>query len=163
MLCGWKMSYSQKIGFFWSKFRWSPPHSKLEAHMRSFLGDFPFVMEQAICALTFSKSIQSSCAQSSPCPKGKTPTQIGHHMWKILAPTFVQLMRLPPKTSNAKVTKKPLCLEYEAFMCYFDPHGSGHHPTLVDTFHPCRLPLVGRKPIRILGGDPFRVVWAFKG
>ena len=43
--------------------------------MSSFLGDFPFVMEQATHALIYLsfKSIQSSCAQLSPCPKGGIP------------------------------------------------------------------------------------------
>ena len=70
--------------------------------MRPFLGDFPDFIEQATCALIFTKSIQSSCAQPSPCPKGKKP----HPNWALyakdywllnLAPTFGQLMRPLPK------------------------------------------------------------------
>jgi hypothetical protein len=37
-------------------------------------------------------------------------------------------------------------LEYEVFICYFNPHGCGHHLTPVFTFHPCRLPPSGSQP-----------------
>ena len=32
--------------------------------------------------------IRSSCSRLSPCPKGESPTQIGHNMSKILALKF---------------------------------------------------------------------------
>ena len=89
----------------------------------------------------FSKSIQSSGAQLPPCPTRKTiPPKFGIICEKILAPTLGQLMRPPPKTSNANLTRNPTCLKQEVFICYFGAHDSGHHPTPVDTFHPHRLP-----------------------
>ena len=49
-------------------------------------------------------------------------------------------MRPPPKTSDSKLTQNPTHLEYENFICYFDPHDNLHHPTTISTFHPRRLP-----------------------
>ena len=66
--------------------------------------------------------------------------------WLLNASTFWQLMRSPPKTSNANLIKNPTCLEHEVFICYFDSHGSGHHLTQVDTFHPHKLPPSGSQP-----------------
>ena len=70
--------------------------------------------------------------------KEKTPPKLGiicERYWFLnLAPTFELHMKLPPKTSNANLMKNPTCLEYEVFISYFDPHGSGHHPTPIDTF-----------------------------
>jgi len=71
-----------------SKFRWSPSSSKLEGPHKVILGDFPFFMEEATCTLISPNSIWSSYAQPSPWSKGKNSTQIGHHMWKILASKF---------------------------------------------------------------------------
>jgi hypothetical protein len=51
MLLGWQMSYSQKIEFFGANLRWGPSPSKLEGPHKVILGDFPFFMEQATCAL----------------------------------------------------------------------------------------------------------------
>ena len=36
----------------------------------------------------------------------KNPTQIGHHVWKALAPKFRQLMGPPPKKRNSKLCNK---------------------------------------------------------
>ena len=112
---------------------------------------FPHLHEASnMCTHFFSKSIRSSWAQPSPCPKEgkKKPTKIGHHFFKRywllnLPPTFGQHMEPPLKTSNANLTKRITCLEYEVFICYFGPHGSGHHPPPGDTFHPRRLPPSG--------------------
>jgi hypothetical protein len=76
-------------------------------------------------------------------------------------------MEPPPKTINAALSKNPYMLggalftlftlltggfwgkpmwgtfwvwdEYEVFISYFGPHGSGHHPSPIDTL-PHRLP-----------------------
>ena len=53
---------------------------------------------------------------------------------KDIALTFELHMKPPPKASNANLTQNPTCLEYEVFIWYFGPHGSGHHPTLIDAF-----------------------------
>ena len=137
-----------KIWGLWSKFRWSLSPSKLEGPGTwGILGDFPFFMKWATCALIFSKSKRSSCAQPPPCSKGKEPPKLGiiceRHWLLILAPPFGQHMKTPSKTSNANLTNNPTCLEYEVFICYFGPHGGEHHPTPVDTFHPCGLPPSG--------------------
>ena len=113
-------------------------------HMRSFWEDFPFFMEQATCALIFFLDPSSQGVHNHHLVlRGKYPTQIGHHMWKIpapkLAPTFGQHMEPPPQPSNANVTKNPTYLRYEIFICYFGLHDSGHHPTQ-NTFHSRRLP-----------------------
>ena len=50
------------------------------------------------------------------------------------------LMGPPPKQSYANLIHILTCLEYEVFISYFGPHGS---PTLVDTFHPRKLPPSG--------------------
>jgi hypothetical protein len=99
MFSGWQMGYFQNFWIFLIKFGWSLSPSKLEAPYEVKFGRFPFFMEHATCALIFfsSKSIRSNCAQLLPCPKGRKPHQIGHHMWKILALVFGQLMGLPPK------------------------------------------------------------------
>ena len=52
----------------------------------------------------------------------------------------------PPSNNNNSKQRNPTCLEYEAFICYFNPHDNGHNPALVDAFHPHRLPPSGRKP-----------------
>ena len=92
MLYEWQMSYSQKIGdlfiLFFIKFRWNLSSPKLEGSHEAIWGDFPFFMEQATYAHRSPKSVRSSYAQPSPCPKGKNPAQNGHHMWKIIAPKF---------------------------------------------------------------------------
>jgi hypothetical protein len=134
---------------FWSKFRWSPSSSKLEGPHEVILGDIPFFMEQATCALIFSKSIQSSCAQLSPCLKGKNPTQIGHHMWKILAPKFGQHTKPPPKNKKCQPNRKSHMLGVWEFICYFGPHGIGHHPTCRN---PCQLRLIYRHRFSTLAG-----------
>ena len=51
-------------------------------------------------------------------------------------------MGLPFKKNNSK-RRNPTCLEYEAFICYFNPHDNGHNLALVDAFHPRRLPPSG--------------------
>ena len=53
---------------------------------------------------------------------------------------FGQCLELPSKTNDANLTKNSICLEFEVFICYFDPHDRGHHPTPVDAFHPRGLP-----------------------
>ena len=90
IVCWWQMSYSHKFWLFLSKFRWSLSPSKLEGPHEVILGDFLFLhWASNMCTNSFSKSIWLSYAQPSPCPKGtKNPTQIGHHMWKILASKF---------------------------------------------------------------------------
>jgi hypothetical protein len=74
--------------------------------------------------------------------RGKTPPKLviifERYWFPNLTPTFEQLMGPPPKQTN--LTNNPTCLEHEVFICYFGPHGSGHHPTLVDTLHSHRLP-----------------------
>ena len=114
-------------------------------------GRFPlFHGASNMCTNFFSESIWLSCAQLSPSPKEENPPPILSILFERywlpnLTPTFEQLMGPAPKTSNASLTKIPTCLEHEVFMCYFGPHGSGHYPTLVDTFHPCRLPPSGSR------------------
>ncbi len=130
-----KWATPKKLGiylfYFFIKFRWNLSSPKLEGSHEAIWGDFPFFMEQATCALISSsfKSIWWSCGQLSPCPKGKTPPKLGikceRYRLLNLTLTFEQHMEPPPKTSNAKLTKKnPTCLEYEVFICYFGPHGS---------------------------------------
>ena len=79
----------KKKKVFWSKFRWSSSPSKLEGHMRSVLEGFAFSWGKhhvhSILFIFNEKSNLSSCAQPSPSRKGKCPTYIVHHMWKILA------------------------------------------------------------------------------
>jgi hypothetical protein len=109
------------------------------------LEDFSHYMEQVTCALVF--FLQSPSAQvvhNRHCVlRERTPPKLyiicDKYQHLHLAPTFEQHMEPPPKTSNAKLTKSPTCLEYEVFKRYFGPHGGGHYPTLVDTFHPHRL------------------------
>jgi hypothetical protein len=110
----------------------------------------------------YSKSIQPSYAQLSPYPKGRKNLPKLSIMWKILALIFGQIMGPPFKTSIANLTKNPTCLEYDAFIYYFGPHDSEHHPTSVDTFHPHRLPPNGpHTPSKYwVAWHPFRVAWA---
>ena len=59
-----------------------------------------------------------------------------------------------PKQANANLTKNPTCLNYEVFICYFGPHGSGLHqytPSIHVDYH------LVTNPIIILGDDLFRV------
>ena len=58
---------------------------------------------------------------------------------------------------EANVHAKHTCLKYEGFICYFDPHGSEHHPTLVDPFHTCRFPPSRSHTPSKLDGDSFQV------
>ena len=68
-----------KIGCFLTRLD-EVRHLKVVEPHEVILGDFPFLIEKAICALVFfPKSIQSTCAQPSPL-MGKSPTEIGHHM-----------------------------------------------------------------------------------
>ena len=97
--------------------------------------------------------IRSYFAHLLPCPKGVKPSIksgiIRERYWILnLAPTCGQLMSSHPRTSKYQPNKKnPTCLEYEVFLCYFGPHGSGHHPSGVDTFHPRRLPHSGTQTL----------------
>ena len=94
-----------QIWGFFSKFRWSLSPSKLEGHMRSFWEIF-FLWNNQHVHLILSKSIGSSCAQPSLCPKGdirfskKTPTRIVHNMWKILVPKFGSYIWAAHKTTS---------------------------------------------------------------
>ena len=99
----------------------------------------------------------------------KNPTQIGHHMWVILAPNlappFEQHMESPPKTSNANLTKFLTCmLKIWGFYILFwstwlwEPTYTSRHLFI---YVDCHLP--GCKPCRILGGHPFRVAWVLNG
>jgi hypothetical protein len=133
---------------FLRKFKWSPSPLKLEGPHEVIFGYLPFFMKQATCTLIFSWiHLVKLCTTVTLSWGEKNPTQIEHYMWKILAlnlaRTFGQHMEPPPKTSNANLTKNHACLEYEVFIYYFGPHANGQHPTLVDTFHPCRLPPSG--------------------
>ena len=105
------------------------------------LGDSPFFMEQTTQALVSFPNLSSQVVHNHHLVlKGKkTQPKLdiiceGYCLLNS-APIFGQHIEPHPKTSNAKLTKNPTCLEYEVF----GPHGSGHHPTLVDTFHPPRL------------------------
>jgi hypothetical protein len=110
------------------------------------LRDSFFLMEQATRALfSFPNPYSHVVHNHHLVVKGKEIQPkldiICEGYWLLnLAPTFGQHMEPPPQISNAKLTKNPTCLEYEVFICYFGWRGSGHHPTLVDTFHPRRLP-----------------------
>ena len=96
MLCGWQMSYSQRIGFLganldevrhpqswratWGHFGRLPPFhgaSNMSTYRKSNIYIYIF--------FSF-KSVWSSCAQPPPYPKGKKPTQTRHHI--ILALKF---------------------------------------------------------------------------
>ena len=131
------------------------------------LEDFLFFMEQATCALVFFfllKTIQLSYAQQSPCPKEeKNPTQFGHHMWKILAPTFGQHMEPLPKHKQCQ-TNKILHVWSQRFLYIILAHvvvGTTLHEWIPSFHTNCHL--VDCKPIKILCGNQFRVAWAFKG
>ena len=71
MFCEWQVTYLDEVRH----------RQSWRGHMRSFWKISPFFMEQATCALIyFSKSIQSSCAQPPPCPKGKKKKK-NHPNW----------------------------------------------------------------------------------
>lgn len=70
----------------------------------------------------------------------KTPPNLSIICERYWLLTFEQLVGPHLKRSNSKPTKNPTSLEYEFFICCFDPYISGHHPTSVDTFYPRRLP-----------------------
>ena len=109
----------------------------------------PLLMKQATCALIFFPNPFCQVVHNRPLLlRGESPTQIVHHMWKILAfnlaPTIwathgttSQNKQMPTQQQN------PTCLEYEVFISCFGPHDSGHHLTLVNSFHPRRLPPSG--------------------
>ena len=143
-----KWAIPKKMGF-WSKYRWSTSPSKFEGPHEVILGVFPFFMEQATFALLFIQMhLLKLCTTVTLSKRGKTPPKLGiiceRYRLLNLAPTFGQHMERPSKTSNANPNKKnPTCLEHEVFICDFGPHGSGHHPTPVHTFHPRRLPPCG--------------------
>ena len=145
----------KKLGvFFFSKVRWSPSPSKVEGPHEVILWDFPFLMEQATCALI------SFLFQIHPVKlymhnhhlilRGKNPTQVGHHMWKILASKFWSYiwatLATASKNKQCQLNKKSTCLEFVVFICYFGSHGSGHQPTVVGTFIHVDYCLVGHKP-----------------
>ena len=96
------MSYSQKkLGFFQQLDEVCHLQS-WRGHMRSIWRISLFHGSRNMCTRFF----PHPSGELSPCLEGKNPTQIGHHMWKILAHTFKQHMQLPPKTSNANLTQK---------------------------------------------------------
>ena len=123
------------------------------------------------------------CANCFPNPSGQvvnnhylilrgkfyTPPKLGIVCDKILTPKFGSYIWATHGTTsqNKQCQSKnniPTCLEYEVFICYFDSHGSGHHPTLVDTFHlhvDCHL--VGRKPHQIIRWRPISGCMTLKG
>lgn len=74
-------------------------------------------MEQAACALIFSKSGQV-VHDCHLVLRGKAPPKLGiicQRYWLLnLAPTFGQLMGPHPKTSYSKLTT---CQKYEVFIC----------------------------------------------
>ena len=110
------------------------------------------------------KTIQLSYAQQSPCPKEeKNPTQFGHHMWKILAPTFGQHMEPLPKHKQCQ-TNKILHVWSQRFLYIILAHvvvGTTLHEWIPSFHTNCHL--LDCKPIKILCGNQFRVAWAFKG
>ena len=158
-----------KSWVFLSKFRWSLSPSKLEGHMRSSLGGFPFFIEQATCTLVFFLPNPSGQVVHNHhlVLRGKKNTHsYWHHMWKITSPKFASYIWAAHVTASQNKQYQPnknvTCLEYEVFICYFGPHGSGHQPTPVDTFHPWDYHMMDHKPIIVLDNDPFRVAWALK-
>ena len=145
MLCGWQMSCSKnKIGLFWANL---DGVFTLKGHMRSSWKISFFFMQQATPALIFSKSVWLIMHNYHLVLRGKFSPNVDivskRYLLLNLGSSIGQHMELPPKTSNTNLTDNPTCLEFGVFICYFGPHGSGHHPTLVGTFHPCRLPPSG--------------------
>jgi hypothetical protein len=140
MLCEWQMSLLPKFGGFLSKFRWSPSPSKLEEQHEVILGDFPLSWGKIHVHSFFSNSIQSSCAQPPACHMG----EITHPNWapymKDIGSYIWATHGIASHNKQCKPHKKILRAWSMTFHIFFDPHGSGHHPTLVDTFHPHRLP-----------------------
>ena len=135
------MSYTQNFGFFWAIFDEVRHPQSWRGHMRSFWKISLFHGASNMYTTCFPNPSNQVVHNCHLVLRGKKPpTQIGHHMWKILAPTFGQHLEPPPKIRNANLTKIPTCLEFEVFICYFGPHGSEHHSTPINTFHPCRLP-----------------------
>ena len=138
MLCGLKTSYSQKFGFSWANLEEVRHPQSWRGHMRSYL--FTFFMEQATCALSIFQIhlVHNRHHVLRKRKKKKTPPKLGiicESYWHLnLALAFEQHLEPPPKTSNANLSQNPTCLEYEVFICYLGPHGSGHHPTPIDTF-----------------------------
>jgi hypothetical protein len=81
-----------------------------------------------------------------------------------LAPTIEQHIELPPKTSNANLSRKIYMLGIWYFYMLFWPTWQWAPPyTNRHVFIHVDRHLVDRKPSKILGGDPFRVSWACKG
>jgi hypothetical protein len=75
----------------------------------------------------------------------KTPPKLGIICERLLAPKFGSYIWAAHGTTSQNKQSQPnkksyMVGGYEGFICNFGPHGSGHHSTLVDTFHPCRLP-----------------------
>ena len=134
-----------KLCYLLSKFRRSPSPSKSEGPHEVILRDFPFFMVLTTCALMFFPNPSGQVVHNHHLVLREiNPIQIGHHMWNILALEFGSYisahMELPAQTTNAYPTKNNACLDYEVFICYFGPHGSGHHPTPINTFHARGLP-----------------------
>ena len=95
---------------------------------------------------------------------GKIPIQSGHHMWKILAPTYRQLMGPRRKTSKCQPNKNIVHAQSMRFLYVYLAHmvvGTTLHqeiPTIHVDFY-----LAGRKRIKILGGNTFQVTHALMG
>ena len=172
MLCEWKMSYSQKLGYF-EQFEMKFVTLKVWGAIWGHFGRFrlfhgasnmctEFFLLLHIHPIKLCTTVTLSWGgKKKKIKKNFTKLPIicenfGSHIWATHETT--------PKTSNANLTKIPICLKYEGFICYFGPHGSGQHPTPIHAFHPRWLPPSGsQNPNRILGGDPFHVAGAFNG
>ena len=117
-----------------------------------YFGRLLLFMEQATCALHFFPNPYGQVVHNSHLVlRKKTPPKLDiicERYW-FLNLALEQHMQLPPTTNNANLSKNPTWLEYEGFICYFDPqHGSGHHRTIMNTFPPRRLlPTGSQTPI----------------
>ena len=114
--------------------------------MRSFLGDFPFFMKQATCALFFfPKSIWSNCAHPSPCPKGKKShpnrasyvKDIGFQIWLLHRGNSWDHLT---KRAYAYLTKIRHAWSMRFLYVILAHIVVG---TTIYTFHPRRLPPIG--------------------
>ena len=154
-----------EIWVFLNKSRWSPSSSKLEGHMRSILGDFPFFMEQATCALiVFQIHLARLCTSITLAKRKKTPFKlciICRRYWLLHIDNSWKHL---PNQANANLTKMSYMLRVWGFYMLFWPSWlsappyTQYMPSMHVDFH-----LGGCKPIKILGGDTFQFTWALKG
>jgi hypothetical protein len=135
-----------KFCYLLSRFRWSLSPSKLEGPHEVILGDFPFFMVLTTCALIFFPNPPGQVVHNHHLVlRERNPIQDGHHMWNILALEFCSYISATHGTASKNkehLPNKKIMHVWGMRFLYviFGPHGSGHHPTPINTFHLRRLP-----------------------